>query len=101
MVFHCTAYIFESTECRCGKFVDRLGFHCLSSIKNARRFRKHSAINSSVSDSGQNFETQVSGSWEKKPRKTRFFSGFEIIAILSDKTQYHCEITTVGPYTIC
>jgi len=27
----------------------------------------------SVSNSGQNFETRVSGSWEKKPGKTRFF----------------------------
>jgi len=40
------ANIFESTECRCGKFVDRLGFHGLSCITNAGRFPRHSAINS-------------------------------------------------------
>ena len=28
------------------------------------------------SGSGQNFKTRVSGSWEKKPGKTRFFFGF-------------------------
>ena len=40
------ANIFESTECCCGKFVDRLGFHSLSCIKNAGHFPRHSAINS-------------------------------------------------------
>jgi len=40
------ANIFESTECRCGKFVDRLGLHSLSCIKNAGRFPRHLAINS-------------------------------------------------------
>ena len=38
--------IFESTECRCGKFVGRLGLHGLSCIKNVGRFPRHSAINS-------------------------------------------------------
>jgi len=40
------ASIFESTECCCGKFVDRLGLHGLSCIKNAGCFPRHSAINS-------------------------------------------------------
>jgi len=40
------ANIFKSTECRSGKFVDRLGLHGLSCIKNAGRFPRHSAINS-------------------------------------------------------
>jgi len=40
------ANIFESTEWRCGKFVDRLGLHGLSCIKNAGSFPRHSAINS-------------------------------------------------------
>jgi len=40
------ASIFESTECRCGKFVDRLGLHGLSCIKNVGHFPRHSAINS-------------------------------------------------------
>ena len=40
------ANIFESTECRCGKFVDRLGLHGLSCIKNAGRIPRHSVINS-------------------------------------------------------
>ena len=40
------ANIFESTECRCDKFVDRLELHGLSCIKNAGRFPTHSAINS-------------------------------------------------------
>jgi len=49
----------------------------------------------SVSKSGQNFKTRVSGSLEKEPRKTHFFSGFEMNAILSDKNSislwnYHC-----------
>ena len=38
--------IFESTECRCGKFVDRLGIHGFSCIKNVGRYPRHSAINS-------------------------------------------------------
>jgi len=37
---------------------------------------------------------------EKSNPGKPIFSGFEINAILSDKTQYHCEITTVGPCTI-
>jgi len=41
-----SANIFENTECSCGKFVDRLGLHDLSCIKNAGRFPRHSAINS-------------------------------------------------------
>jgi len=53
-----------------------------------------------VSNSGENLKTRVSGSWAKKPGKTRFFSGFEMNMILSDKSQYHCGITTVGPYAI-
>ena len=40
------ANIFESTECRCGKFVDRLGLHGLSYNKNTGCFPRHSAINS-------------------------------------------------------
>jgi len=40
------AKIFESTECRCGECVDRLGLHGLSCIKNTGRFPRHSAINS-------------------------------------------------------
>jgi len=53
-----------------------------------------SVVFGSVSDSGQNKKTQVSGSWEKKPGKTRF-SGFEMNAILSDKNSrslwnYYC-----------
>jgi len=32
------ANIFESTECHCGKFVNRLGLHGLSCIKNAGRY---------------------------------------------------------------
>jgi len=39
----------------------------------------------SVFNLGQNFKTRVSGSLEKKPGKTRVFSGFEINAILSDE----------------
>jgi len=39
------ANIFESTECRCGQFVDSLGLHGFSYIKNAGRFPRHSAIN--------------------------------------------------------
>jgi len=35
--------------------------------------KSDSMFGSSVSNSGQNFKTQVSGSWKKKPRKTRFF----------------------------
>ena len=57
-------------------------------------------IFTNVSNSGQDFKTRGSGSWEKKPGKTQVFSGFVMNAILSDKTQYHCEITTVGPCTI-
>ena len=45
------ANIFESTECRCGTFVDRLGLHGLSCIKNAGRFPRHSAINSILKQS--------------------------------------------------
>jgi len=41
-----------------------------------------------------------SGNWEKKPGKTPDFSGFEMNAILTDKTQYHCEITTAGQCAI-
>jgi len=37
---------YKKKECRCGKFVDRLGLHGLSCIKNAGRFPRHSAINS-------------------------------------------------------
>jgi len=37
--------IFDSTECCCGKLVDRLGLHDLSCIKNAGCFLRHSAIN--------------------------------------------------------
>ena len=33
-------------HCRCGKFVDRLGLHGLSCIKNAGRLPRHSAITS-------------------------------------------------------
>ena len=40
------ANILESTECCCGKFVDRLRLHGVSCIKNAGRFPRHSAINS-------------------------------------------------------
>jgi len=40
------ANIFKSTECRCGKFIDRLGLHGLSCIKNSGRFPRHLAINS-------------------------------------------------------
>jgi len=40
------ANIFESTECRCGKLIDKLGLHGLSCIKNAGRFPRHSAVNS-------------------------------------------------------
>jgi len=43
------------------------------------------AIKATVSSSGQNLKTRVSGSWEKKPGKTRVFSGFEMNATLSDK----------------
>jgi len=60
----------------------------------------HLWFSTSVSNSGQNFKTHVSGSWEKKLGKTQFFSGFEMNAILSDETHYHCEITTVGHCTI-
>ena len=35
------ANIFKSTECRCGKFVDRLGLHGLSCIKNVGHFPRH------------------------------------------------------------
>ena len=45
IVFGTCVKIFESTECRCGKFVDRLGLHGLSCIKNAGCFPRHSAIN--------------------------------------------------------
>jgi len=38
----------------------------------------------SVSNSGQNFKTRVSGSWGKTPGNP-FFSGFEMNVILSDK----------------
>ena len=38
----------------------------------------------SVTNSGQNFKTRVSGSWENKPGKTRFLE-FEMNAVLSDK----------------
>jgi len=38
-------YTTLSMNCRCGKFVDRLGLHGLSCIKNAGRFPRHSAIN--------------------------------------------------------
>ena len=41
-----SANIFKCAECRSGKFVDRLGLHGLSCIKNAGRFPRHSAINS-------------------------------------------------------
>ena len=40
------ANILESTECRCGRLVDRLGLHGLSCIVNAGRFPRYSAINS-------------------------------------------------------
>jgi len=40
------ANIFETTECRCGKLVDRLGLHDLACMKNAGRFPRHAAINS-------------------------------------------------------
>jgi len=40
------ANIFQSTECHCGKFVDRLELHGLFCIKNAGCFPRHSAINS-------------------------------------------------------
>ena len=33
-------------------------------------------------------------------KRNIFFSGFEMNAILPDKTQYHCEITTVDPFAI-
>ena len=36
----------------------------------------------------------------KKNKENPFFSGFEMNAILSDKTQYHCEITTICPSAI-
>jgi len=36
---------------------------------------------------------------KRNPRKPVFF-GFEMNAILSDKTQYHCEINTVCPCAI-
>jgi len=35
---------FESTECRCGKFIDRLGHYGLFCIKYTGRFPRHSAI---------------------------------------------------------
>jgi len=57
-------------------------------------------LKDSVSVSGRNFKTLISGSWEEKLGKKRFSSGFEMNAILSDEAQYHCEITTVGPYAI-
>jgi len=41
-----TSTFVKSTECPCGKFVDRLGLHGLPCIKNAGRFPRHSAINS-------------------------------------------------------
>jgi len=36
---------------------------------------------------------------KRNPGKSSFL-GFEMNAILSDKTQYHCEITTAGLCTI-
>jgi len=45
IVLRTGANIFESTECHCRKFVDRLGLHGLSCIKNAGCFPRHSAIN--------------------------------------------------------
>jgi len=33
-------------------------------------------------------------------KRNIFFSGFEMNAILPDKTQYHCEITPVDPFAI-
>jgi len=57
-------------------------------------------IKTSVSNSGQNFKTRVSGSWEKKPGKTRVFSGFEMNAILSDKLNIIVKLTTAGPCAI-
>jgi len=36
----------------------------------------------------------------KETLENPFFSGFEMNAILSDKTQYHCEITTVDSCAI-
>jgi len=54
---------------------------------------------SSVSHSGQNFKPGLRAAEKRNPGKP-VFSGFEMNAILSDETQYHCEITTVGPCTI-
>jgi len=55
----------------------------------------------SVSNLWQNFKTQVSGSWEKKSRKTRVFQVLIWMPFWVINTQYHCEITTVGPCAIC
>jgi len=33
-------------------------------------------------------------------RSFEIFSGFEMNAIMSDKTQYYCEIATVGPCAV-
>jgi len=47
---------------------------------------------SSFYNSGKKLKKRALGSMENKP----VFIGFEMNAILRDKTKYHCEITTVG-----
>ena len=49
----------------------------------------------SVSNSGQNFKTRVSGSWEKI-QENPFFWVLKWMRFWPIRTQYHCEITTVG-----